>query len=235
MKKIIIYDFDGTLTPYPIPQFEILDKLGIKGGLTNKNFLCKIKQESINNNIDTYSALYKEVIYLFKKNNIELTDNNINIGVNNLKYNKGVEEFLNYLNNNNIKNYIISSGIQKSLENTKIAKYFDKIYATTFTYQNNIINGINYIMTDENKVEAIKDIINKNNINTNNIIYIGDGLSDYYAFEYIYNNGGTTILINNDNIIDDKLKNLSTLITNNDFSINSNIFNYILKECNLHN
>lgn len=88
-------------------------------------------------------------------------------------------------------------------------------------------------MTDKNKIEAIKDIINKNNIKPNNIIFIGDGLSDYYAFKYIYNNGGTTILINNN--IDNKLKNISTFITNNDFSLHSNIYNYILKECNLHN
>ena len=29
MKKIIIYDFDGTLTPYPMPKLEILEKCGI--------------------------------------------------------------------------------------------------------------------------------------------------------------------------------------------------------------
>jgi len=29
MKKIIIYDFDGTLTPYPLPKFEILEKSGM--------------------------------------------------------------------------------------------------------------------------------------------------------------------------------------------------------------
>ena len=29
-KKIIIYDFDGTLTPYALPKFEILEKMWIK-------------------------------------------------------------------------------------------------------------------------------------------------------------------------------------------------------------
>lgn len=37
-KKIIIYDFDGTLTPYSLPKFEILEKSGLKDGAFNPLF-----------------------------------------------------------------------------------------------------------------------------------------------------------------------------------------------------
>ena len=35
MNKIIIYDFDGTLTPLPITDFKILEKCGYVGGGNN--------------------------------------------------------------------------------------------------------------------------------------------------------------------------------------------------------
>ena len=57
--KIIIYDFDGTLTPYPIPKLEILEKCGINKGLNNKDFLNKINNYSKKKNIDNYTALYQ--------------------------------------------------------------------------------------------------------------------------------------------------------------------------------
>lgn len=45
MKKIIIYDFDRTLTPYSLPKFEILEKCGMKGAAYNPHFLELIKKE----------------------------------------------------------------------------------------------------------------------------------------------------------------------------------------------
>ena len=42
-------------------------------------------------------------------------------------------------------------------------------------------------MSDKNKVDAIKDIVKmtgNNENNCQNIIYIGDGFTDYYAMEY---------------------------------------------------
>ena len=231
--KIIIYDFDGTLTPYPIPKLEILEKCGINKGLNNKDFLNKINNYSKKNNIDNYTALYQLLIKILKDKNIKLTDKNICIGINKIEYNKGLIEYLEFTKNYNIKNYIISSGIKEYLKNTEIAKYFNDIYASTFIYENNSIKDIEYIMNDKNKVDAIKDIIKINKIDIKNIIYIGDGLSDYYAFKYIYNNKGTTILLNNN--ADEKLKEVSSLITIPDYSYNSNLFNYICKICNIHN
>ena len=46
-KTIIIYDFDGTLTPYPVPKFEILEKCGAKGDGFNQ-FYLNVKKKSHN-------------------------------------------------------------------------------------------------------------------------------------------------------------------------------------------
>ena len=42
MKKII-YDFDGTLTPFSIPRFSILEKCGYEDGALNPKFLNEVK------------------------------------------------------------------------------------------------------------------------------------------------------------------------------------------------
>ena len=43
-------------------------------------------------------------------------------------------------------------------------------------------------MSDKNKVIAIKEILQKNGIDNedcSNIIYIGDGFTDYYAMDFV--------------------------------------------------
>lgn len=227
--KTIIYDFDGTLTPSPIPKYEILEKYNITNELINKKIINIIKNDNIND--DEYIKLYQTIIKLFKEKNIELTYDIIILGSNKIQYNKNVNEFLKYLNQCNINNYIISSGIKSYLENTTIAKYFNKIYATTFNYQDNIISNIKYLMNDKNKINAIKDIIKNDNINIKDIIYIGDGLSDYYAFKYIYENNGTTILLNKN--ADNKIKKFATLTTEPDYSFDKELFKYIKNTCNI--
>lgn len=61
MKKIIIYDFDGTLTPFSLPKFEILEKCGMKDGAHNPQFLELAKKE-LKMKILTYIQLYMKSI-----------------------------------------------------------------------------------------------------------------------------------------------------------------------------
>ena len=137
---------------------------------------------------------------------------------------------------NDIKNYLLSSGIKVFLEKVIISKYFTDIYATTFNYdENEEVSGINFLMSDKNKVIAIKDIMKKNNLSDcKDMIYIGDGVTDYYAMEYIKNNGGVSIFVYNDEINDkERMENVVDLFTKNDFENNKELSNYIKKLCNI--
>ena len=189
-KKIIIYDFDGTLTPYALPKFEILENCGLKDGAYNLKFLERANEMCKNEGIDLYTALYKTYFSIIKENGYKLIDQNFCLGASSIEYNLGVESFLKKLNTNGVKNYVLSSGIEVFLSKTKIAPLLTGIYGTTFTYnKHNEADGIKFLMSDKNKVEAIKQICKINNNNEedcNNIIYIGDGLTDYYAMEYVY-------------------------------------------------
>lgn len=57
-------------------------------------------------------------------------------------------------------------------------------------------------MTDDKKISAICDILEKNNKKENdcsNVCYIGDGYSDADAMRFVHNNGGKAILVHQPN------------------------------------
>lgn len=239
-KNIIIYDFDGTLTPYAMPKFEVLERCGFEDGAHNSKFMDMIKQKSQNRSIDLYSAIYDTYFEMIQKGGLRLTDDNFCLGSDTVEYNQGVFEFLDKLAENNVKNYLLSSGLKVFLKRTKIANYFEEIYATTFSYKNGEATGIEYLMSDKNKVEAIKQIIKVNGNaldDCSNVIYIGDGLTDFYAMKYVKDNGGISIFVyqdsSNGNIEVMKEKNVVDYFTLADFSSDSDLNNYVMNLLNL--
>ncbi len=241
MKKIIIYDFDGTLTPFSLPKFEILEKCGMKDGAHNHQFLELAKKRVRDENIDLYTAIYEEYFETIRSAGFRLIDENLSFGYDNISYNKGVIEFLKMFSENNISNYLLSSGVKVFLEKVSISSYFKEIYATIFTYdQNSEANGFKFLMSDKNKVVAIKEILRKNGIDNedcSNVIYIGDGFTDYYAMKYIKEHGGTSIFVYQDLNCKDmksiKGKNLVDFYTKTDFSQNSELNNYVRELCEI--
>lgn len=235
MKKIIIYDFDGTLTPYSLPKFEILVKCGYKDGTYDPLFIEKFKSKVKGKNIDLYKAIFDTYLEVISSSGLTLTDDNFSLGSDNVEYNKGVEDFLHMLIENNITNYLLSSGVKVFLEHVSISKYFKDIYATTFTYnKNNTATGVDFLMSDKNKVSSIKEILTKNGITNedcSSIIYIGDGLTDYYAMKYIKEHNGTSIFVykdpNNKDLLSMQKENIVDLFTISDFSQDSELYNYI--------
>ena len=59
MSNIIIYDFDGTLTPYKLTKFQILEKCGLKDGALNPKFLEMVEKRANDKNINVYCATYE--------------------------------------------------------------------------------------------------------------------------------------------------------------------------------
>jgi len=188
---ILIYDFDGTLTPYSMPQYEVLKQSGYD-------------DERLINKMDELSSQYKTMYNIYYKcyetilaeNNIPMTRENICKGAKNVKYNKGVEEYFKYFQSDNtgIKHYVVTSGIQEYVEETTISKYLNGIYGSTYNKNGEVFEKINFLLNDTKKVDIIKSIQEENG-ETNNIIYFGDGLTDGCAFEYVHNIGGKSIFV----------------------------------------
>ena len=108
MKKIIIYDFDGTLTPYPITDFKILEKCGYVGGGNNEDFQKLVKKFMEKNDRNIYESFYNVLLDVVRSHNYNLNDDILSYGANQIEYNVGVKDFLEYFKNNNVLNYVIS-------------------------------------------------------------------------------------------------------------------------------
>ena len=186
---ILIYDFDGTLTPYSMPQYEILKACGYTTDEKLKNKMTEIS-EKYNTIYNVYFKTYEAILV---ENNISMTKANICKGSKNVKFNKGMEDYFKYFQSSNtgLKHYVVSTGLQDYIEETIISKYLDGIYGTRYKESGIIFESIINAMK---KVDVIKNIQEKNG-RTNDVIYFGDGLTDGCAFEYVHSIGGKSIFV----------------------------------------
>ncbi|MBQ3414790.1 MAG: haloacid dehalogenase-like hydrolase [Clostridia bacterium] len=227
---IIIYDFDGTLTPYSLPQYEIIQKCGYTDEMLMKRIYEEMQKEST---IGLYNAFYKCYRDILTENGFEMSRDNVCLGANRVKFNNGVTEYFKKFQSSKtgVKHYIVTSGIKYYVDETEISGIVDGIYGVTFIERDNILQNIDVLLTDEKKVDIIKKLQNKNN-ETNQIIYFGDGLTDKFAFEYVHNIGGKNVFIaSNKKSMDNFQKlNVNGIIDEYfeaDFGIDSKINEYI--------
>ena len=227
---LIIYDFDGTLTPYPLARYEIFKK----NGYSNERILSIVNNEmQENKNMGLYDAYYKCYQNIFIEKNIPMSRENICLGAKDVVFNKGVIEYFENFQSkkSGIKHYVVTAGVQYFVEETKISKYLDGIYGVTFIKKDDVYKGIDVFLNDKKKIDIIKKIRDDNN-ETSDIIYFGDGLTDQYAFEYVHSVGGKNIFVVSS---EDNMKKFKEIDKNNlidyyfapDFSNNSEIYKYI--------
>lgn len=94
------------------------------------------------------------------------------------------------------KYYLCSTGFQETAEALPFAKEMDGIYGTQLAYgSDGIATDIAYALDPEEKPEVVKQIENIENIETSQIIYLGDGITDAYVFEHVSENGGHSICV----------------------------------------
>ncbi len=240
MKKIV-YDFDGTLTPFPIPRLSILEKCGYEDGAMTPRFVSEVRKRMELEKIDLYTSFYKTMFDRMMENAIELTDDNFSYGASDIQYNKGVVQFLDNLNKNEVYNYVLSSGIKVYLEKTKIYPFVKGVYGTTFLYdKNNVAYDFDILMSDSKKVDGIKDILKNlhvENFDCSDFVYIGDGLTDLDAMRFVKERGGTTIFVyqNLENLDVDKVENkdIVDFYFEADYSRDSELTKCINKICGI--
>lgn len=226
---IVIYDFDGTLTPYPLPKYETFHKCGItefEGALRGK----KIMEEE---NLSLYEAYFVAYRRYLEENNLPFNRESVCLGADNVTLNKGVLEYFQTLcsEKTGIKHYVVTAGFEEYIRDTPVFPYLDDVYGSTFTEVDGIYDEIDVLMNDENKVDTIKEIEKLNNVSTSDIVYFGDGLTDKDAFMYVHNNGGKSVLLSNSRESKEYqyFENLGIIdeCFGLDFSVDSELYNYI--------
>lgn len=231
MKKIqIIYDFDGTLTPKSVPFFPILKDAGV----TEKEFYENVNKLKENGISDVYENWFGAFIEILQNSNLEVHD--VTRGAKDIIFCEGVEEWFHNLKkecNSSINHYIVTSGIEEYLYASSISKYMTKIFGVTFHYENKKLKEVEKLISDREKVDYIKKINQMNDRKEDdctNLIYIGDGLTDYYAMDFVFHHGGISILVTPPSKEPEKkLFSISNFQCTADYRTDKELFNYIKK------
>jgi len=250
----ICYDFDKTLGPSGSSfGYGYFDALKIKEDdfwaeeRNSKNFL----------NMDKVLSYLYFAVFKAKQLNVNLTKQMLESFGKNVHYYEGVESWFERINNYAkkqgylLEHYIISSGLKEVISNCSIAKYFKKIYANSYIYDDNF-NPIwpAYAINATNKTQYLyrirKNTLNESDNSVNdkfenyrvpfkNMIYVGDSETDIPCMRIVIKNGGTSIgvyddLPNNKNLMIDLYnKNRINNFCVADYSKNSEIEKIVKK------
>jgi 2-hydroxy-3-keto-5-methylthiopentenyl-1-phosphate phosphatase len=213
----MVYDFDGTLSPQPMQEYTVLPELDV----SPQAFWDECQREAKKYSADamlTYMRLLTEKIeakqtHLNKKKLRDLAKG--------IRYFPGVETWFDRINRHvratsagkiKIKHYIISAGLKEILEGIKIRQYFERMYASEYYFDHHdaarfptvVINDTSktqYIFRINKGIEDINQSINdympecERPIPFENMLYIGDGLTDVPCMTVTKNNGGFALAV----------------------------------------
>ena len=213
----IIYDFDGTLTPKTMQEYTLLPRLGIK----SKNFWSDIIRETKKTGAETMMVYMRHLLDCASEKKLSISKSEFLKMSKDIKYYDGVTTWFNKINkyvdkksNSKIRicHYIISAGHLEILEGISIKKYMKKIFASEYYYNKKDIAVFpKIVVTDTTKTqylfrinkgkENLADSINEHMEETerpipfDNMIYIGDGLTDVPSMALIKKEGGHSIAV----------------------------------------
>ncbi len=215
---VVVYDFDGTLTPQPMQEYTVLPEIGIKDG---KKFWKQVNEESTRTNGEAIVAYMRLMLEKSKSKRFPVNAQKLKELAKKINYFPGVRTYFERVNNYvkkrfdrdiELRHYVISSGLKEIISGTSIAKYFYKVFASEYYYDEyGAATFPNVIVNDTLKTQFIFRINKgKENLSENinlhmpmhlrpipfqNIIYIGDGLTDVPCMTVIRKNGGYAIAV----------------------------------------
>lgn len=212
----IVYDFDGTLSPKNMQEYDFIPNVGRKTDEFWRDS-TNIAEEQDGDIILGYMYyMLKEA----KNRNVSLKRESFRDSGSKVELYEGVKDWFSRINeygkqhNVEIEHYINSSGLKEMIEGTSIAKEFKKIYACSFFYD---VDGVafwpsvvvNYttktqFMFKINKgIESVADVEHVNQyvpesdrrVPFKHMIYVGDGLTDIPCMKLTKMMGGHSIAV----------------------------------------
>ena len=215
----LMYDFDKTLCTKDMQEYTFIPNLGIS---TNEfwNSANKLRE------IDKMDSVLTYMYLMVKKTDdigYHLTKDYLNKMGHDIELFPGVKDWFERINEYGkekgvtIEHYIISSGVKEIIEGSSIGKYFKKVFASEFYYDElghavwpkvaiNYTNKTQFLMRINKGILDISDDYNINKkmddadkrISMSNMIYIGDGLTDVPCMKLTKDGGGVSIAVYTD-------------------------------------
>lgn len=216
-RMAICYDFDGTLSPRSMQEYDFIPRLK----LTSKEFWTEVHRKAELSQADEILVYMCLMLQKAKSSeDVQITrDAFVNYG-RTIEFFPGVEKWFKridrYAKSRGVilEHYIISSGIREMVEGTPIAKRFKKIYASSFIYDQNDVAmwpglAINYTTKTQFLFRINKGVLNvwdnerinkyvpkdRRRIPFSRFIYIGDGTTDIPCMKLVKDQGGHSIAV----------------------------------------
>lgn len=212
-----VYDFDGTLSPGNMQEYDFFPKLGI----TPAEFWKQAKHRAKEHDVDEILA-YMTLM-------LDKADASEDVRVTRKAFQEygrqvdlftGVESWFGRINASaetlglNPQHFIVSSGIREMIEGTLIRRRFERIFASAFIYDKHGVAvapglAVNYTTKTQflfriNKGvldvwdnTRINDYVAKNDrvVPFERMIYFGDGLTDVPCMKLVKAQGGFSIAV----------------------------------------
>ena len=219
LKIAMIYDFDGTLAPGNMQEYDFIPAVGKKSA----DFWEESEALAREEDGDTILAYLYNIIKSAKNNNISLRREAFMESGSSVELFPGVQQWFKRINkyakskNIEIDHYINSSGIKEMIQGTKIAGEFKKIYACSFFYD---VDGVAYwpsvVVNYTTKTQflfkinkGIDSVMDNKEVNKfipeeerpvpfQRMIYFGDGTTDIPCMRLVKSLGGHSIAVYNE-------------------------------------
>ncbi len=212
----LMYDFDKTLCDKDMQEYSFIPSIGMNA----EEFWGEANKIAQKNGMDRILAYMYLMIKQAKKNDIPITKEAFMELGKDVELIKGVDTWFDRLEkyaqklNIEIEHYIISSGLSEIIQGTEIAKYFKRIYACEFHYNERgnadwAQQAINFTSKTQFIFRISKGVLDTSEdyvlnsyvapddrrIPYRNMIYIGDGLTDVPCMTVVKSRGGESIAI----------------------------------------
>ena len=210
----LVYDFDKTLSTDDMQNFSFIPSIGMEPD----KFWEDAKALSDKTGMERILSYMYVMIEKCKEKGIPLTKEFLNKLGKEVRLYDGVTTWFSRINSYaeelgvKVEHYIISSGNKEIIEGTSIAKEFKEIYACEFLYDDNEIAiwpkvTINYTSKTQFLFRISKGALNRTDdvkvnsrldsrrIPFENMMYLGDGLTDIPCMTLIKEKGGKSIAI----------------------------------------
>jgi hypothetical protein len=212
----IAYDFDGTLAPGNMQEQSFLPAVGTAG----KKFWASAKARAKQHDMDEILAYMELMLEYSKTSKRPSTRTEFRKYGSRIKFFPGVESWFGRIDTFAkshgcaVAHYIISSGNRETIEGTRIAQHFKRVYASCFRYDENGVAvwpaiAVNYTNKAQFLFRINKGIENaydnsqinkytpeeKRPVPFKNFIYIGDGETDIPAMKMVTYQGGRSIVV----------------------------------------
>jgi hypothetical protein len=213
----LVYDFDGTLSPQPMQEYTVLPKIGIEP----REFWSRVNRDARESRSDMMLVYMRHIIEQLEEGRIDVKRRDFAKMASAIEYFPGVATWFPRVNQYvrrqsggrvKIRHYLISAGQKEILEGASIRRHFRRIYASEYHFNHHgVATFPKLLVTDTMKtqflfrinkgIEDVTESINEHMpeadrpIPFQNIVYVGDGMTDVPSMALTKKSGGHTVAV----------------------------------------